>query len=40
MADTSNNRRTIGDLLDRQADRLADSEALVHVEYGVRYTYA
>ena len=31
---------TIGDLLDRQADKFADRDALVHVETGARYTYA
>jgi fatty-acyl-CoA synthase len=31
---------TIGDLLDRQAARFGDHDALVHVEHGVRYTYA
>jgi fatty-acyl-CoA synthase len=31
---------TIGDLLDRQAARFGDLDALVHVDYGVRYTYA
>ena len=31
---------TIGDMLDRQADRFADRDALVHFETGVRYTYA
>ncbi|HEU0022274.1 MAG TPA: AMP-binding protein, partial [Dehalococcoidia bacterium] len=30
---------TIGDLLDRQADRFGDREALVALETGVRYTY-
>ena len=40
MTGISNIRTTIGDLLDRQAERLADSEVLVHVEHGVRYTYA
>ncbi len=30
---------TIGDLLDRQTARFGDLDALVHVEYGVRYTY-
>lgn len=30
---------SIGDLLDRQADRFANREALVSVERGVRYTY-
>ena len=33
-------RVTIGDLLDRQAERYADNEALVHVERGTRYTYS
>ena len=33
-------RITIGDLLDHQARRFGDREALVHVERGVRYTYA
>jgi fatty-acyl-CoA synthase len=31
---------TIGDLLDRQAERFGARDALVHVEHGVRYTYA
>src|SRR5215212_11138162 len=31
---------TIGDLLDRQARRFGDHDALVHVEYSVHYTYA
>jgi len=31
---------TIGDLLDRQARRFGDRDALVHVEHDVRYTYA
>ena len=31
---------TIGDLLDRQAERFGDRDAFVHVEHGVRYTYA
>jgi fatty-acyl-CoA synthase len=31
---------TIGDLLDRQAARFGERDALVHVEHGVRYTYA
>ena len=29
---------TIGDLLDRQADRFGDSDALVHAATGARYT--
>jgi fatty-acyl-CoA synthase len=31
---------TIGDLLDRQAERFGDRDAFVHVEHGIRYTYA
>ena len=31
---------TIGDMLDRQVERFADREAVVHNETGVRYTYA
>jgi fatty-acyl-CoA synthase len=31
---------TIGDLLDRQAARFGDRDALIHVEHGARYTYA
>src|SRR6266516_768216 len=31
---------TSGDLLDRQAERFGERDALVHVEHGVRYTYA
>jgi fatty-acyl-CoA synthase len=31
---------TIGDLLDQQAARFGDRDALVHVEHGARYTYA
>ncbi|MCH8108750.1 MAG: AMP-binding protein [Chloroflexi bacterium] len=33
-------RTTIGELLDYQADRFASHEMLVHVEHGIRYTYA
>jgi fatty-acyl-CoA synthase len=33
-------KTTIGDLLDRQADRYPENEALVHVERGLRYTYS
>src|SRR6185295_17217274 len=33
-------KTTIGDLLDRQAERFGERDALVHVEHGVRYTYA
>ena len=32
-------RTTIGDLLDTQAERYADREALVHVEAGARFNY-
>ena len=31
---------TIGDLLDLQAQRFGDRDAFVHVEHGVRHTYA
>jgi len=31
---------TIGDLLDRQAARFGDRDALIHVEHGMRSTYA
>jgi len=31
---------TIGDLLDSQAERFGDRDALVHVEHGARYSYA
>ena len=40
MIDADATRVTIGDLLDRQADRLGDHDALVHVEHGVRHSYA
>jgi fatty-acyl-CoA synthase len=33
-------RTTIGDLLDHQAARFGTRDALIHVEHGVRYTYA
>ena len=33
-------KTTLGDLLDRQAARFGDRDALVHIEHGVRYTYA
>ncbi|MBK9712803.1 MAG: AMP-binding protein [Kouleothrix sp.] len=32
-------KTTIGDLLDRQAARFGERDALIHVEHGVRYTY-
>ena len=32
-------KMTIGDLLDRQAERFGDHDALVHVDWDVRYTY-
>src|SRR6266542_4719810 len=31
---------TIGDLLDQQAARFGDRDALIHVEHGLRYSYA
>ena len=49
MADNSNSNpstsgvdvySTIGDMLDRQVERFADRDALVHFETGARYTYA
>jgi fatty-acyl-CoA synthase len=33
-------KMTIGDLLDRQAERFGARDALVHVDHGSRYTYA
>ena len=39
MANNSSMRTTIGDLLDRQAERFGSREALVHVDWEVRYTY-
>jgi fatty-acyl-CoA synthase len=33
-------KTTIGDLLDRQAERFGDRDALIHVEHGLRYSYA
>ncbi len=33
-------KTTIGDLLDRQAERFGGRDALIHVEHGVRYSYA
>jgi len=33
-------KSTIGDLLDRQADRFGDRDALIHVEHGLRFSYA
>ena len=33
-------RSTIGELLDQQADRFGQNEALVQVEQQVRYTYS
>ena len=35
-----NSNSTIGDVLDRQAERFAERDALVNVETGERYTYA
>ena len=32
-------RMTIGDLLDRQAERFGSRDALVHVDWGLRYTW-
>ena len=40
MAVSINPNSTIGDVLDRQAERFAERDALVNVETGERYTYA
>ncbi len=39
MSENVRARSTIGDVLDRQADRYADLDALVNTETGERYTY-
>ena len=39
MNDTIGLRCTIGDLLDRQAQDFSANDALVHVDWNVRYTY-
>ncbi len=40
MTGINNITPTIGDLLDRQAQRFPSHEALVHVDWGIRYSYA
>ena len=40
MTDISSLRKTIGDILDQQAEQFADREALIHVDWEVRYTFA
>lgn len=40
MADLDELRISLGDLLDRQAERFGGREALVHVERGLRYTFS
>ena len=40
MTSIRNLRTTIGALLSRQSERSPDREALVHVDWGTRYTYA
>ncbi len=40
MAGTVDLNSTIGDMLDRQAARYADRDALVHIDTGARYSYA
>ena len=40
MTGISSLRKTIGDILDQQAEQFADREALIHVDWEVRYTYA
>ena len=39
MTGQTESKITIGDLLDRQAERFGDNDALVHVDWNVRYTY-
>ena len=39
MTNSLSSRMTIGDLLDQQAERYGDNDALVHVDWDVRYTY-
>ena len=39
MNNANSLRITIGDLLDRQAERFGDHEVLVHLEWGLRYTF-
>ena len=40
MTGISSLRKTIGDIIDQQAEQFADREALIHVDWEVRYTYA
>jgi len=39
MVNIAKSKTTIGDLLDRQAERFGGNDALVHVDWGVRYSY-
>ena len=39
MTSLADLKMTIGDLLDRQADRFGDRDALVHVDWDLRYTW-
>ena len=39
MTSPADLKMTIGDLLDRQADRFGERDALVHVDWGLRYTW-
>ena len=39
MINIAKSKTTVGDLLDRQAERFGDNDALVHVDWGVRYSY-
>ena len=39
MVNIAKSKTTIGDLLDRQSERFGDNDALVHVDWGVRYSY-
>ena len=40
MTSPADLKMTIGDLLDRQADRFGDRDALVHVDWDLRYTWS
>ena len=39
MTSPADLKMTIGDLLDRQADRFGGRDALIHVDWDLRYTW-
>ena len=39
MVNNGKLKTTIGDLLDRQVERFGENDALIHVDWNVRYTY-